>query len=160
MPRLKNGDPLPAVEFKTAGGNQFRLPEDLAGSFGVVLIYRGAWCPVCKSQLSGYVEAKSTLEELGIKVVALSVDDEATSAQFAKQIGAAFPIGYGADPDTIAAVTGAFTNPDPHYLQPTSFIVAPNGTVLSILYSSSAVGRLSAAEAIRFIQVVRSRLGT
>jgi hypothetical protein len=42
----------------------------------------------------------------------------------------------------VAAATGAFVNPDPVYLQPTGFVLAPNGAVIVSVYSSGAIGRL------------------
>lgn len=63
------------------GGGTVSLPADLAGSFGVVLIYRGSWCPSCNAQLSAVAHAEDRLKEAGIGVVALSVDDEETSEQ-------------------------------------------------------------------------------
>ena len=48
MPRmtetiLDTGDPFPATEFDKVGGGKLRLPDDLAGHWGVVLFYRGHW---------------------------------------------------------------------------------------------------------------------
>jgi len=68
---LANGEQMPALSVPRVGGGTISLPEDIAGSFGVVLIYRGAWCPFCNAQLSGFARAAQTFTELGIKVVAL-----------------------------------------------------------------------------------------
>ena len=40
---LDGGDPFPPLELDKVGGGKVRLPEDLAGSWGVVLLYRGHW---------------------------------------------------------------------------------------------------------------------
>ena len=56
------------------------LPGDFAGSYGVILIYRGSWCPYCNAQPSAFGRALDTLNELTAKGVAMSVDDERTSA--------------------------------------------------------------------------------
>ena len=47
------------------------MPETFAGQFGVVLFYRGAWCPYCNAQLRAYQRASATLADAGIRVVAL-----------------------------------------------------------------------------------------
>jgi len=39
-------------------------------------------------------------------------------------------VGHSADADQIAAATGASTDIDPHYLQSTGFVLAPEGTVI------------------------------
>ena len=80
MSRLRNGQPFPALEVPAVGGGTIWLPDDLAGSYGVVLIYRGSWCPYCNAQLAAFSRGLDALTELGVKVVALSADDEETSA--------------------------------------------------------------------------------
>ena len=47
----------------------------------MVLFYRGSWCPYCNAQLRAFQRAADTLAELDVKVVALSVDDEATTSE-------------------------------------------------------------------------------
>ena len=45
-------------------------------------------------------------------MVALSVDDEATTAELIAKHGLTFPVGHSADADAIADATGAFVDPD------------------------------------------------
>jgi thiol-disulfide isomerase/thioredoxin len=78
---LNPGDTFPAIIVPRAGGGTITLPDDLAGGFAVVLFYRGSWCPYCNAQLRAFQRATDTLAELGARVVALSVDDEATSSE-------------------------------------------------------------------------------
>jgi peroxiredoxin len=158
MVQFKNGDPFPKLVINTVGGGSLTLPDALAGFFGVVLIYRGAWCPFCGAQLADFVAHKAELAALGVKVVALSVDDEATSAAFAAKHAVPFPVGYGVDVDTVSAATGAFTNDSPRHLQPTAFTLAPDGKVLAAVYSTGAIGRLVAKDLIGFVSYVKSRL--
>jgi hypothetical protein len=40
---LDSGDAFPRIEIDQAGGGKISLPDDLAGSWGVVLLYRGHW---------------------------------------------------------------------------------------------------------------------
>ena len=42
MPRLDNGDQFPMLDIPVVDGGTISLPGDLAGSFGVVLVYRGS----------------------------------------------------------------------------------------------------------------------
>ncbi len=153
---LANGQPMPALSLQRVGGGTISLPGDLAGSFGVVLIYRGAWCPYCNTQLSGFARAADTLTELGVKVVALSVDDEATSAALVDKRHLPFPVGHSADPDAVAAATGAYTNDEPHYLQSTGFVLAPDGTIITVVYSSGAIGRLLADDVAGLVRYAKT----
>ncbi len=154
MSRLNYGQQFPALEVPAVGGGTISLPGDLAGSYGVVLIYRGSWCPYCNAQLAAFSRAFDTLTELRVKVVALSVDDEETSTELVSKRKLRFPVGHSADADKVAAVTGAYVNDDPHYLQSTGFILAPDGTVRLAVYSSGAIGRLVADDVIGFIRYV------
>jgi peroxiredoxin len=152
MSRLCNGQPFPALEVPAVGGGTISLPDDLAGSYGVVLIYRGSWCPYCNAQLAAFSRAHDALTELGVKVVALSVDDEETSAALVAKHTLRFPVGHSADAGKVAAVTGAYINDDPRYLQSTDFVLAPDGTVQVAVYSSDAIGRLVADDVAGYIQ--------
>jgi hypothetical protein len=51
---LRPGDRFPALMVALPGGGARRLPDDLAGHFGVVLFYRGSWCPYCDAQLRAF----------------------------------------------------------------------------------------------------------
>lgn len=155
MSHLDYGQQFPALEFAAVGGGTVSLPGDLGGSYGVVLIYRGSWCPYCNAQLAGFSRAFDALTELGVKVVALSVDDEETSAALVSKRRLRFPVGHSADADKVAAATGAYVNDDPHFLQSTGFILAPDGTVRLAVYSSGAIGRLVPEDVIGFIRYLR-----
>lgn len=60
-------------------GGTLVLPDDLAGSYGMVLIYRGAFCLFCNDMLASFQLSLFELERSGIKVAAFSVDDQATT---------------------------------------------------------------------------------
>jgi peroxiredoxin len=152
MSRLRNGQPFPSLEVPAVGGGTISLPDDLAGSYGVVLIYRGSWCPYCNAQLAGFSRAHDALTELGVKVAALSVDDEQTSAALIAKHKLRFPVGHSADAGEVAAATGAEVNDNPHYLQSTGFVLAPDGTVLVAVYSSDAIGRLVADDVAGYVR--------
>ena len=113
MTVLQPGDPFPSLTVALPGGRTLRLPDSLAGRFGVVLYYRGSWCPYCNAQLSAFQRSLDSLA------------DADTS-----------------DAAAIARATGAFVNPGPPYLQSTGFVLDPGGRVIVSVYSSGAIGRL------------------
>ncbi|HEY1452850.1 MAG TPA: redoxin domain-containing protein [Roseiarcus sp.] len=156
MPLLHNGDVFPKFEVHAVGDGTIALPDALAGSWSVVLIYRGAWCPFCNAQLAGFAAEKEALDRLGVKVIALSVDDEATSAATKTKNHFSFPVGHSADADAIAAATGAFVNPSPHFLQPAGFVLAPDGTVKAAAYATNAIGRVVAKDVVGFVGYMQS----
>lgn len=156
MTRLSNGDRFPSLSLDTVDGKTLNLPADLGGSFGVVLIYRGAFCPYCNAQLSGFARAAESLTALGVRVAALSVDDRATSQALVEKLRLPFPVGHGADADAVATATGAYTNEAPRHLQTTGFILDPQGRVITAVYSSGAIGRLVADDVLGFVRYVKA----
>jgi len=155
MPALQNGDAFPALTVSAVGGTQISLPGDLHGSYGVVLFYRGAWCPYCNAQLAGFSRAADTFAEIGIKVAALSVDDLATSTALVEKLRLRFPVGHSIDAHAIHAFTGAHINSNPTYLQTTGFILDPSGKILLSVYSSGAIGRLVADDVAAFVRYLK-----
>ena len=142
MPLLNPGDLFPQLVISTTSDQSITIPDAFAGDFAVVLFYRGAWCPYCNAQLRAFERAGQTLADNGIRAAALSVDDKETTAALIAKHALTFPVGYGADANAVAALTGAFVNPDPVYLQSTGFVLDPVGNVVVSVYSSGAIGRL------------------
>jgi peroxiredoxin len=155
MPLLSPGDLFPAISLTPPGGSALALPAALAGDFGVVLFFRGAWCPYCNAQLRSFQRAGDSLGDAGVKVAALSVDDEPTTAELIAKHGLTFPVGHSADARAIAGLTGAFVNPDPVYLQSTGFVLNPAGQVIVSVYSSGAIGRLVPEDVLGLVRYLR-----
>jgi peroxiredoxin len=152
---LAPGDRFPAVRVAVAGADPLVLPDALAGHFGVVLLLRGAWCPYCNAQLRAFQRAHDRLAALDIRVVALSVDDEATTRKLIADHGLSFPVGHSADAHALHDALGAFVNPEPVFLQSTGFVLDPTGRVIVSVYSSGAIGRLVPDDVIGLIRYVR-----
>src|SRR5215813_692187 len=96
MPLLKPGDPFPALTVPRVGGGVLALPDELAGHYGVVLVYRGSWCPYCNAQLRAFQRSADALASVDARVAAMSVDDEATSTELVAKHKLAFPVGHSA----------------------------------------------------------------
>ncbi len=155
MTLLSPGDQFPALLLSLPGGDTLAVPDALAGEFGVILFYRGSWCPYCNTQLRAFQRAAESLAEVGARVVALSVDDEATTRELIAKHGLTFPVGHSADARAIARATGAFVNDDPRFVQSTGFVLDPAGRVVVSVYSSGAIGRLVPEDVIGLIRYVR-----
>jgi peroxiredoxin len=152
---LHPGDPFPTLTLALPEGRALRLPDALAGHYGVVLFYRGSWCPYCNAQLRAFQRSLDRFTDMDTLVIALSVDDEATTRDLIAKHGLQFPVGHSADARAIAAATGAFVNDDPVYLQSTGFVLDPRGRVVVSVYSSGAIGRLVPEDLIGLIRYLR-----
>lgn len=155
MTLLHPGDPFPALAVIPPEGPPLQLPGALAGHFGVILLFRGSWCPYCNAQLRAFQRAGDRLAEVDGRVVALSVDDETTTRDLIAKHGLTFPVGHSADARAVAEATGAFVNPDPIFLQSTGFVLDPAGRVAVSVYSSGAIGRLVPDDVIGMIRYMR-----
>jgi peroxiredoxin len=160
MPLLNPGDPFPRLTITTTDGQTLTVPDAFAGDFAVVLLYRGSWCPYCNAQLSAFERASHKLADNGIRVAALSVDDKETTAALVARHQLTFPVGYGADAEAVAALTGAFVNPDPVYLQSTGFVLDSAGNVIVSVYSSGAIGRLVPDDVVGLVRYLREHAPT
>jgi peroxiredoxin len=156
MALLAPGDRFPDLEIPKVGGGSISLPHDLAGSFGVVLVNRGSWCPYCNAQLAAFQRAQDRLTAVGVRVVSFSVDEEATAAALVDKHTLTFPVGHSADADTVADTIGSFVNAEPKHLQSTGFVLDPAGDVLVSVYSSGAIGRLVPEDVAGLVEYVRS----
>jgi peroxiredoxin len=155
MALLHPGDKFPGLAVALPAGGGLQLPDALDGHFGVVLFNRGSWCPYCNAQLRGFQRAKESLADVGARVVALSVDDEATTADLIAKHGLEFPVCHSADARALAEATGAFINEDPLFVQSTGFVLNPGGQVVVSVYSSGAIGRLVPEDVIGLIRYLR-----
>jgi peroxiredoxin len=150
---LTPGDRFPALTIALAGGESLALP--LPGEYTVVLFYRGGWCPYCNAQLRAFQRAGDKLAEVGARVVALSIDDEATTQATIDRHGLTFPVGHSADARAISGATGALVNPEAGYIESTGVVVGPDGTVLVSVYSTNAIGRLTPDDVVGLIRYAR-----
>ena len=160
MPLLHPGDTFPQLTLDIPRAQAIHVPGWFAGEFGVLLFNRGAWCPYCTAQLRAFQRAGDSVTQAGIRVAALWVDDEKTTAEFTAQHGLTFPLGHSADARAVAALTGAFVNEDPLHLQSTGFVLDPQGKVIVSVYSSGAVGRLVPEDVIGLVRYVREHAAT
>ncbi len=157
MNQLDSGDVFPSLTFARTSGGTVRLPEDLAGHYGVVLVNRGAWCPFCTGQLTAFQRASADLAAADVSVVSFSTDDEPAASGLVSDKGLTFPVGHGADIDTVVDALGVFTDRGNGFLQASGFVLDPAGRVVVAVYSTGAIGRLNPADVIGVVQYHRSQ---
>ncbi len=63
-----------------------------------------------------------------------------------------FPVLYGLNARETMATIGGYINEEPLFLHPSGFILRPNGTIVLLVQSSGAIGRLVAEDTIGLIQ--------
>jgi peroxiredoxin len=123
----------------------------------VILFNRGSWCPYCNAQLRAFQRDAEKLDGLDVKVVSVSVDDEATARELIAKHRLTFPVGHSADAAAIHVATGAYINAEPVYLQSTGFVLDPDGNVVISVYSSGAIGRLVPDDVAGLVNYIKSK---
>jgi len=155
--KLVQRDILPSITLGLLNGEALALPEDVPGRYFALLFYRGYWCTQCRMHLASYQAQLKDLEDLGISVVAASIDSKEETAKLADSLGLTFPIGYGVRAEQVTAFD-PWWGDDEHgrYIQPMEFLVEQGGAIVGSMYGSGAIGRI-AAEAVLFTVKNRDR---
>jgi len=157
MKLLHPGDAFPSLTLKLPGGDELELPHAVSGGYAVVLLFRGSWCPFCNAQLRAFQLAQDRLAGLGVRVVALSADDEASTRAMIDNHGLTFPVGHGADAVALSDAVGAFVSGEPPYVESTGFVLDPAGRIVLSVHSSGAIGRLLPNDVIGLIRYLREK---
>jgi peroxiredoxin len=155
---LANGELFPTITASRVGGGEMTVPLDLWSHWSVLLFYRGHWCPFCRQQLLDFQQAQELFQSLNVQVVALSVDPLEQAQQTVERHRLTFPVLYGLDAHHVARQIGAFINEQPLSLQATGFVLQPDGTIAVAVYSSGAIGRLNAADTVKFIKYMQQKI--
>ena len=154
MPLLNPGDPFPRLTITTTDGQALTIPDVFAGDFGVVLFYRGAWCPYCNAQLRAFERASQALADAGIRVAALSVDDEETTATLVAKHKLTFPSATARRAGRRRAHR-RLRQPGPGLPAIHRLRARPAGNVVVSVYSSGAIGRLVPDDVIGLVRYLR-----
>ncbi|HEY4221638.1 MAG TPA: redoxin domain-containing protein [Myxococcota bacterium] len=90
-PDLKVGATLPDATLPDENGAPFSL-SSLRGHTTLVVFYRGSWCPFCRSELLALSRERDAFASASVNVVAVSVDDPATSKQMKDELHLTMPL--------------------------------------------------------------------
>jgi peroxiredoxin len=102
--------------------------------------------------LAAYRERLPELTELGITVIAASVDPIGAVQAMAVANRFTFPLAFGLPDEDVAALVPEWCNDRRgHYTQPMEFLVAADGTIAGSLYASGGVGCMEVGSVIELI---------
>ena len=149
--KLDRGDPFPEIELFLANEDKLTIPDQFTDAWSVIIIYRGNWCVHCRRQLADYQKHLDEFRKRKIHLVAASAETLEKARETRNMLELTFPVAYGLVPREISILTGAYYNREKQYLHACAFIISPGARVALALYSSGAVGRLTAQEAIEYI---------
>lgn len=88
--------PVPELVVNTLDHGQFDISKDSPAQFDLVCFYRGLHCPICAKYLLELGRLQPEFEKRGVRLIALSSDDEARARAMAKKVNSPdLPFGYG-----------------------------------------------------------------
>ena len=148
---LKQGDMAPNFTVEAAKGGKtftFDLAEALKKGPVVVYFYPKSFTSGCTVEAHAFAEAIPEFKADGASVIGISGDGIETQKEFsAKECRDTFPVGADQDLsiarsyDTALAIPGTSLG----YAQRTSYVIAPDGTILSAYSDSSAEPHITKA---------------
>jgi peroxiredoxin len=88
-------------------------------------------------------------------LIAGSVDSLEDTRKMADELKISFPLAYGLNAKEISSKTGCFYEGEKGYLQPSGFVINPDGKIMNAVYATMAMGRLGAKDCIGLISYLR-----
>lgn len=151
---LKSGDIAPDFALQAAQGGKdvpFSLRQALDKGPVVLYFYPKSFTSVCTIEAHEFAEAMAQFAAMGASVIGVSSDNIATQREFStKECRDKFPV--GADPDfkVIKAYDAAFKVPvaGPMFANRISYVIAPDGKILSVVEDSGATKHIENALAV------------
>jgi len=99
--------------------------------------------------LGGFNDQIQQFKDLNTSIVAVSTETDDKAAEVAANL--VFPVAYGMTRPQVDSI-GSWWEDRRSLVQPSNFVLNETGKVLSATYSSGPIGRVEAADAIRFIE--------
>ncbi len=135
---LSVGARAPAFSVPAALGGKdiaFDLAAALSKGPVVVYFYPKSFTSVCTEEAKLLAEAMEEFEKLGASVLGISMDTIETQREFSR-LGCRDKFPVGADPD--GSVVRAYDAGRGSYASRTSYVIAPDGKIHSVLTASGA----------------------
>jgi len=87
---------VPSLEVLTLEHGAFSIASDQPERFSLVVFFRGLHCPLCVKYLKELGALLPELDKRGVKVIAISSDDETRAREMAAKVGVPdLAFGYG-----------------------------------------------------------------
>lgn len=88
-----------------------------------------------------------------MRVVAGNTEGAAETSVTAHDHQLSFPVAHSVDPEPVKVLGGwVGERRGAHIMQPSEFVIRPNGEVAASMYSSTQLGRMDPQEVLRFIK--------
>jgi peroxiredoxin len=144
---LKPGMPVPALSFRTVGGEVWDVAKTAPQTLDLIAVYRGVFCPYCRGFISDLASRLDEFTHLGIHPVAVSVDGEGRAMQAVEEWGLGrMAVGFGLSAELIRPWNVFLTTREQDgesqtFCEPALLMVTPQKKVYALLTQSIPSGR-------------------
>ncbi len=147
---MSNSKPVPSSSFPDLSWpllNGEQLSPARQDGWRMLVVYRGAHCPLCKRYLKTLEDLQTEYAEAGIAVAALSSDPQEKAAGEAGEEAWTFPVAYGLsveDMRTLGLYVSAPRSPeetDRDFAEPAVFVINPSGAIQIVDISNAPFAR-------------------
>lgn len=107
--------------------------------------------------MAAYEAQRESLEALGVKIAAASVDGPEKAQETVERLSFGFPVGHSLPMLPTATALGGYYSESRQILHATNVVVLPAQTVGVVSYSSGAVGRIGPDSVLRLVEFWKSR---
>jgi peroxiredoxin len=103
VPGIELGERAPEFTLPDAYGRPVALKDRIAAGPVVISFYRGAWCPICNTELTALQQALPAINERGASLVAITPEPPDASQAFVQKLGLGFDVLSDLDQQVIRA---------------------------------------------------------
>jgi len=102
--------------------------------------------------LADFQNTLAEFEKENMKIAAGSVDPEDKTREMVSELGLQFPVGVNLDIEKVSKTIGGFFEAEKQFLQPSGFLLRPDGKVDVACYSSGPLGRFQAGNILALVR--------
>lgn len=147
--KLLPGSNFPDIDVKLTPSKTFSLGSTINedADWQMVIVYRGAHCPLCTKFLNTLEDYKYLFLDLGIELIAISADRHKQLEQHKEDLNVGFTLGYGlslADMDKLGVYQSVPRNEhetDHVFSEPALFIINRDKTIIAVDISNNPFSR-------------------
>ena len=145
IPRIAAASPFPALEWHQTDGGTL-APAGMTG-WRLLVVYRGAHCPLCRKYLKTLEALQSDFAKAGVTVAAVSADPRERAVKEVSEEGWTFPVGYDLTPAQMRTLGLYVSSPrspeetDRNFAEPGLFVINPEGAIHIVDVSNAPFAR-------------------